>query len=82
LDGRNSSSQPPVFRTEAEQRKFNCSEGARKRSARWWMNWGLTPPGKLAKYTNGGEGSSSGRSCRPPRPPVYESSEEEDAVSA
>jgi hypothetical protein len=66
-----------MFRTEAERCKFNRSEGARKRSARQWTNWGLMPPGKLAKYgNNGGEGSSSGGSSRPPRPPVYDSSEE------
>jgi hypothetical protein len=55
------------------------SEGARKRNARRWTNWGLTPPGKLDRYANGGEGSSSGGSCRPPLPLVYESSSEDVA---
>jgi hypothetical protein len=54
----------PVFRTDAERRKWNKSEGARKRSARRWTNWGLTPPEKLARYGNAGEGSSSGQSSR------------------
>jgi hypothetical protein len=69
-----------VFRTEAECWKFNRSEGVRKRGARRWTNWGITPPGKLAKYGNGGEGSSSGGSNCPPRPPVYDSSDEEELV--
>jgi hypothetical protein len=52
LGGGDSPPRPPVFRTDAERRKWNKSEGARKRSARRWTNWGLTPPGKLARYGN------------------------------
>jgi hypothetical protein len=61
---------------------FNRLEGARKRNARRWTNWELTHPGKLAKYGNGGEGSSSGGSSRPPWPPVYDSSDEEELIPA
>jgi hypothetical protein len=82
LGGGDSPPRPPVFRTDAERRKWNKSEGARKRSARRWTNWGLTPPGKLARYGNAGEGSSSGQSSRAPRLPVAESSEEDDLVPA
>jgi hypothetical protein len=82
LGGGDSPPRPPVFRTDAEQRKWNKSEGARKQSARWWTNWGLTPPGKLARYGNAGEGSSSGQSSRAPRLPLAESSEEDDLVPA
>lgn len=81
LGGGDSPPRPPVFCREAERRKFNRSEGARKRSARW-TNWGVTPPGKLAKYGNDDEGSSSGGSSRPPRPSVYDSSNEEELVPA
>jgi hypothetical protein len=69
LGGGDSLPRPPVFRTDAERRKWNKSEGARKRSARRWTNWGLTPPGKLARYGNAGEGSSSDQSSRAPPPP-------------
>jgi hypothetical protein len=48
---------------------FNRLEGAHKRNARRWM-----------KYGNGGEGSSSGGSSRPPWPPVYDSSDEEELI--
>jgi hypothetical protein len=82
LGGGDSPSRPPVFRTDTERHKWNKSEGARKRSARRWTNWGLTPPGKLACYGNAGEGSSSGQSSRAPRLPVAESSEEDDLVPA
>jgi hypothetical protein len=44
------------------------------------MKWGLTPLGKLARYVNGSEGSSAGGSSRPPWPPVYDSSDEEELV--
>jgi hypothetical protein len=39
------------------------------------------PPGKLARYANSGEGSSSGGSCRPPLPslPDRSSDDEDDA---
>lgn len=67
-----------VFRSEAERKKWNRSEGARKQSARRWMNWGLTPPGKLACYANSGEGSSSGGSRRTLAPPIDNSKEEEE----
>nr|XP_051211603.1 formin-like protein 13 [Lolium perenne] len=73
---------PPVLRTDAERRKWNRSEGARKRSARRWTNWGLTPPGKLARYINAGEGSSSGQSSRAPRLPVADSSDDDDLIPA
>jgi hypothetical protein len=49
------------------------------------MNWGLTPSGKLARYANSGEGSSSGGSCRPPLPPLPprpDSSNDEDDAPA
>jgi hypothetical protein len=82
LGGGDSPPHPPVFRTDAERRKWNKSEGARKRSARRWTNWGLTPPGKLARYGPAGEGSSSGQSSRAPRLPVAESEEEDDLVPA
>jgi hypothetical protein len=36
------------------------------------------PPGKLARYANSGEGSSSGVSSRALAPPVADSSEEEE----
>ena len=78
IGGGNSLPRPPVFRSEEERRKWNQSEGARKRSARRWTNWGLTPPGKLARYANSGEGSSSGGVCHPPLPPVYDSSSDEE----
>jgi hypothetical protein len=60
-----------------ERKKWNRSEGARKRSARRWTNWGLTPPGKLARYANCSEGSSSGGSCYSLAPPVNKNNEEE-----
>jgi hypothetical protein len=58
------------------------SEGAHKRSARRWTNWGLTPPGKLARCANSGKGSSVGGSCHPPLPPLPDSSsdDEEDTL--
>jgi hypothetical protein len=56
-------------------------EGAWKRSARCWTNWGLTPPGKLARYTNSGEGSSSGASSRALAPPVADGSIEEEEAA-
>ncbi|KAK1603213.1 hypothetical protein QYE76_059238 [Lolium multiflorum] len=80
LGGGDSSPRPPVFRSEAEQRKWNCSEGARKKSALRWTNWGLTPLGKLARYGNQAESSSSGQSSRAPRLPVAASFEEEELV--
>jgi hypothetical protein len=46
------------------------------------MNWALTPPGKLARFANQGEGSSSGQSSCAPRLPVAASSEEDDLVPA
>jgi hypothetical protein len=82
LGGGDSPLRPPVFRTDAERWKWNKSEGARKRSARRWTNWGLTPLGKLARFANQGEGSSSGQSSRAPRLPVAASSEEDDLVPA
>ena len=83
IGGGSGSPPPPFFRSEAERKKWRQSEGARKRSARRWTNWGLTPPGKLARYANnGGEGSSSGGACRPPLPPVYDSSSEEEEDAA
>jgi hypothetical protein len=40
---------------------------------------GLTPPGKLARYANSSEGSSSRGSCWTLAPPIDDSSEEEEA---
>jgi hypothetical protein len=37
---------------------------------------------RLAKYSNIGEGSSSGGSSRPPCPPVYDNSEDKELVPA
>jgi hypothetical protein len=71
-----------MFRTDVERRKWNMSEGARKHSARQWTNWRLTPPGKLARYANGGEGSSSGGSSRAPRLPIANSSDDDELVPA
>nr|XP_051211619.1 uncharacterized protein LOC127329117 [Lolium perenne] len=84
LGGGDSPPRPPVFRTEAERRKWVRSEGARKRSARGWTNRVLTPPGKLAGYALRGEGSSSGGSRSPPSSESEEEdeeSEEQDEVS-
>jgi hypothetical protein len=82
LGGDDSPPRPSVFLTEVERRKWKQSEGARNRSTRHWTNWGLTPPGKLAKYgNNGGKGSSSGGSSLLPRLPIYDGSEEEELVS-
>ena len=82
IGGGNSPPRPPFFRSEEERVRWVRSEGVRKRSARRCTNWGLTPPGKLARYASGGEGSSSGGACRP-LPPIYDSSsEEEDAPPA
>jgi hypothetical protein len=69
---------PPVFRSEAERHKWNRSEGARKRSAHRSTNWGLTPPRKLARYANSGEGFSSGASGRALASPVADSSDEKE----
>lgn len=81
IGGGNSPPRPPIFRSEAERKAWNRSEGARKRAARRWTNWGLTPPGKLARYARSGEGSSSG-SCRPPLPPVADSSSDDEDDAA
>ncbi|KAK1685330.1 hypothetical protein QYE76_046178 [Lolium multiflorum] len=78
-----SSPRPPVFRTEAERRKFNRSEGARKSSARRWTNWGSRPPRKARKIREQRRrGVLLRRVEPPPRPPVYDSSEEEQTVIA
>jgi hypothetical protein len=82
LGGGDSPPRPRIFRTEVEQRKWKKSEGALKRSARRWTNWGLTPPGKLARFTNQGEGSSFGQSSRAPRLPMAASSKEDDLIPA
>jgi hypothetical protein len=82
MGGGDSPPRTPIFRTDEERRKWIRSEGACKRCARRWTNWGLTPPGKLARFGNAGEGSSSGQSSRVPRLPVAESSEEDDLVPA
>jgi hypothetical protein len=60
-----------VFRTDVERRSL-----AR---ARRWTNLGLTPPGKLARYGNTGEGSSYSQSSRAP---VVDSSDDADLVPA
>jgi hypothetical protein len=67
-----------VFRTEAKWRAWNKSEGARKRSAHPWTNWGR----ELDRYANAGEGSSSDGSSRAPRLPIAHNSDEEEAVVA
>jgi hypothetical protein len=79
IGGSNSPPRPlPVFRSEAERQKWNRFDDAGKLSARRWTNWGPTPPGKLARYANSGEGSFSGASGYALAPPVDDNNDDEE----